>query len=142
MVRYAVGYRSRAFVTFGAAIPVADCNAQSRTEVLELTRRVRDRIGQAYKVLPTALVAAAMRPSIARRDLEARVDDLIGELSARRANLGATTGREAVEAAAALLEGRGIIVHDRGRFRVRQRSVLRYYARTIEHLVPTRRVAH
>src|SRR5215211_1665313 len=38
MVRYAVGYRSRAFVTFGAPIPVADCNAQSSTEVLELTR--------------------------------------------------------------------------------------------------------
>src|SRR5204862_7397397 len=97
MVRYAVGYRSRAFVTFGAAIPVADCNAQSRTEVLELTRTVRDRIGQAYKVLPTALVAAAMRPSIARRELEGRVDDLIGELSSRRANLGVSSGREAVE---------------------------------------------
>ena len=142
MVRYAVGYRSRAFVTFGAAIPVADCNAQSRTEVLELTRMVRDRIGQAYKVLPTALVAAAKRPSITRRDLEARVDDLIGELSTRRANLGASSGRQAVEAAAALLEARGIIVQDRGRFRVRQRSVLRYYARTIEHLVPARRVTH
>jgi glycerol-3-phosphate O-acyltransferase len=79
MVRYAVGYRSRAFVTFGAPIPVADCNAQSSTEVLELTRMVRERIGQAYKVLPTALVAAAMRPSIARRDLEARIDELLGE---------------------------------------------------------------
>ena len=86
--------------------------------------------------------AAAMRPSIARRELEARVDDLIGELSARRANLGASSGRQAVEAAAALLEGRGIIVQDRGRFRVRQRSVLRYYARTIEHLLPARRVTH
>src|SRR5215213_1567939 len=121
MVRYAVGYRSRAFVTFGAPIPVADCNAQSSTEVLELTRMVRERIGQAYKVLPTALVATAMRPSIARRDLEGRIDELIGELSARGANLGARSGRQAVDAAAALLEGRGIIVQERGRFRVRQR---------------------
>jgi hypothetical protein len=83
-----------------------------------------------------------MRPSIARRDLEARIDELIGQLSARRANLGAKSGRQAVDAAAALLEGRGIIVHDRGRFRVRQRSVLRYYARTIEHLVPAARITH
>src|SRR5207249_9023713 len=28
MVRYAVGYRSRAFVTFGSPIPVADCDRQ------------------------------------------------------------------------------------------------------------------
>jgi len=142
MVRYAVGYRSRAFVTFGAPIPVAGCNAQSRTEVLELTRLVRDRIGKQYKVLPTALVAAAMRPSMARRDLEARIDELIGELSARHANLEVASGKQAVDAAAGPLETRGIIVLERGRFRVRQRSVLRYYARTIEHLVPAPRVTH
>jgi glycerol-3-phosphate O-acyltransferase len=134
MVRYAVGYRSRAFVTFGAPIPIAGCNVESSTDVLELTRTVRDQIGRIYKVLPTALVAAAMRPSIARRELEARVDRLIGDLAARRANLGVTSGRQAVEAAADPLETRGIIVQERGRFRVRQRSVLRYYARTIEHL--------
>jgi glycerol-3-phosphate O-acyltransferase len=142
MVRYAVGYRSRAFVTFGAPIPVAGCNAQSRTQVLELTRLVRDRIGKQYKVLPTALVAAAMRPSMARRDLEARIDELIGELSARHANLEVASGKQAVDAAAGPLETRGIIVLERGRFRVRQRSVLRYYARTIEHLVPAPRVTH
>ena len=142
MVRYAVGYRSRAFVTFGAPIPVAGCNAQSRTEVLELTRLVRDRIGKQYKVLPTALVAAAMRPSMARRDLEARIDELIGELSAQHANLEVASGKQAVDAAAGPLETRGIIVLERGRFRVRQRSVLRYYARTIEHLVPAPRVTH
>jgi glycerol-3-phosphate O-acyltransferase len=142
MVRYAVGYRSRAFVTFGAPIPVAGCNAESSTEVLELARTVRARIGGLYKVLPTALVAAAMRPAIARRELEARIDQLIGELSARRANLGAASGRQAVEAAAEPLEARGIIVEERGRFRVRQRSVLRYYARTIEHLVAAPGLTH
>src|SRR5213595_3637879 len=35
MVRYAVGYRSRAFVTFGAPIATAGCDAHSRTDVLE-----------------------------------------------------------------------------------------------------------
>src|SRR6478672_413193 len=38
MVRYAVGYRSRAFVSFGAPIPAGDRNAQTRSDVLELTR--------------------------------------------------------------------------------------------------------
>src|SRR6266850_14559 len=74
MVRYAVGYRSRAFVTFGAPIPAGDCDARSRSDVLELTRLTSARIGALYKVLPTAVFAAAMRPSIARRDLESRID--------------------------------------------------------------------
>ena len=137
MVRYAVGYRSRAFVTFGAPIPAGDRDAQSRSDVLELTRMVRARIGSLYKVLPTAVFAAAMRPSITRRDLESRIDRLIAELAARRANLGVTSGRQAIEEAAESLETRGIIVLERGRFRVRDRSVLRYYARTIEHLLVT-----
>src|SRR5438477_7667242 len=53
MVRYAVGSRSRAFVTFGAPIPAGDCDPRSRTEVLELTRLVRRGIGSLYKVLPS-----------------------------------------------------------------------------------------
>ena len=44
---------------------------------------------------------------------------------------------QAIEEAAGALETRGIIVLERGRFRVRDRSVLRYYARTIEHLLVT-----
>src|SRR5579862_1222240 len=43
MVRYAVGYRSRAFVTFGAPIPVGDRDPQSRSDVLDLTRLLRTR---------------------------------------------------------------------------------------------------
>ena len=81
LVRHAVGYRSRAFVTFGAPIGVGDYDPHSRTEVLELARLIRARIGALYKVLPTALFAAAMRPSITRRDLEERIDQLIEELS-------------------------------------------------------------
>ncbi|MGE5243805.1 MAG: 1-acyl-sn-glycerol-3-phosphate acyltransferase [Betaproteobacteria bacterium] len=137
MVRYAVGYRSRAFVTFGAPIHVGSRDARSRSEVLELARLIRARIGAQFKVLPTALFAAAMRPSITPRDLESRIDQLIEELAARRANLGVLSGRDAVEAAAEPLETRGIVVLEHGRFRVRERSVLRYYARTIEHLLVT-----
>ena len=137
LVRYAVGYRSRAFVTFGAPLAAADYDAQSRTGVTQLTRLIRTRIGLLYKVLPTAVFAAAMRPSITRADLESRIDRLIEELSAKRANLGVTSGRDAVDQAAEPLELRGIVVREGGRFRVRERSVLRYYARTIEHLLAT-----
>jgi glycerol-3-phosphate O-acyltransferase len=136
MVRYAVGYRSRAIVTFGPPIAMADYE-DSRGSLVALTREVRARIGALYKVLPTAIFAYAMRPSIARRDLEQRIDRLIDELAARHANLGVVSGREAVDHAAEPLETRGIVVLESGRFRVRERSVLRYYARTIEHLFAT-----
>jgi len=135
MVRDAVGYKSRAIVTFGAPIAPHDINPHSRSDVLALARDLRNRLGAVFKVLPTAIFAAAMHPSITRRDLESRIDHLLEELSAKRANLGVTSGREAVDAAAEPLETRGIIVHERGRFRVRDRNVLRYYARTIEHLL-------
>src|SRR4029079_16276072 len=59
LVRYAVGYRSRVFVTFGAPLVAGDYGPQSRTGVVSLTRLVRARIGMLYKVLPTALFAAA-----------------------------------------------------------------------------------
>jgi hypothetical protein len=137
MVRYAVGYRSRAFVTFGAPILASGYDPNSRPDVLDLSRLVRTRIGSQVKVLPTALFAAAMRPSITRRDLEQRIDRMIEELHARHANLGVSTGRQAVEEAAEPLETRGIVVLERGRFRVRERNVLRFYARSIEHLLVT-----
>jgi glycerol-3-phosphate O-acyltransferase len=137
MVRYAVGYRSRSFTTFGAPIGIGDRDVHSRTDVLELARLVRNRIGMLYKVLPTALFAAAMRPNIPRRDLESRIDRLIEELAAKHANLGVTSGRQAVDEAAEPLATRGIVVAERGRFRVRERTVLRYYGRTIEHLLVT-----
>jgi glycerol-3-phosphate O-acyltransferase len=142
MVRYAVGYRTRVFVTFGAPIPTTGCDPQSRSDVLELTRMVRNRMGALYKVLPTAVFSAAMRPSITRRDLEARIDRLLDELNAGHANMGVTSGRHAVEVAGEALEARGIVVRERGRFRVRERAVLRYYARTIEHLLAAPAVTH
>ena len=140
MVRYAVGYQTRAFVTFGKPIPVAGVDPEARREVMDLAHHIRDTIGQLYKVLPTAIVAAAMRPSTTRRDLESRADALIEALRHSQANLAVTSGREAVELATPVLADRNIIHVERGgRYRVRERTVLRYYARTIQHLLAPRR---
>ena len=62
MMRCAVGYRSRAFVTFGTPIATSEYDAQSKSDVLELAHRTREAIGLLFKVTPTALVAAAMKP--------------------------------------------------------------------------------
>jgi len=136
MVRYAVGYQSRAFVTFGTPIPLSAHDGESRRDVMALAHLIRDNIGRLYKVLPTAIVAAAMRPSIGRRDLEARADTMIETLRSAGSNMGVASGREAVQLGAELLAARNIIHVERGgRYRVRERTVLRYYARTIQHLL-------
>jgi glycerol-3-phosphate O-acyltransferase len=142
MVRQAVGYRTRVFVTFGSPISTSGCDPQSRSDVLAFTRLVRSRIGELYKVLPTAVFAAAMGPSITRRDLETRIDRLLEGLNGRQANIGVTSGRQAVDEGGDALEARGIVVRERGRYRVRERAVLRYYARTIEHLLASPAVTH
>ena len=140
MVRYAVGYQSRAFVTFGAPIPLGGYDTESRREVMDLAHQIRDTIGALYKVLPTAIVAAAMRPSTTRRELEGRADAIIDALRPSKANLAVDNGRDAVEAGAQMLADRNIIHVERGgRYRVRERTVLRYYARTIQHLLVPRR---
>ena len=140
MVRSAVGYKSRAFVTFGTPIAI-DIDPTSRREVLDFSRTVMAAIGRLYKVLPTAVVANAMRPSITRRDLEERADALIDTLRTGGANLGVETGARAADAALGPLEARGVVAIDRGRVRVRNRHVLRYYAHTLDHLLasPSRR---
>ena len=141
MVRYSVGYRSRAYVTFGKAIAVDGVDANSRRAVLDLGHAVMKTIGRLYKVLPTAVVAAAMRPSITKAELRQRADGLIDTLGSCGANLGVKSGAEAVDAALEPLEARGIIVAEGSRVRVRDRNVLRYYARSLEHLLesPSRR---
>jgi 1-acyl-sn-glycerol-3-phosphate acyltransferase len=135
MVRYAVGYRSRAFVTFGTPLEVTGIDPDSRRAVLDLTHAVMQKIGRLYKVLPATVVASAMRPSITRRELEQRAGALIDTLRTCEANLGVGSGEEAVDLALEPLEARGILVVNRGRVRVRNRNVLRYYARSIEHLL-------
>jgi 1-acyl-sn-glycerol-3-phosphate acyltransferase len=136
MVRYAVGYQSRAFVAFGAPISLDGYEPESRRDIMALAHLVRDTIGRLYKVLPTAVVAAAMRPSIARRDLEARADAIVETAAAMGANMGVKSGRQALEEGTEPLVARNIIYVERGgRVRVRERTVLRYYARTLQHLL-------
>jgi hypothetical protein len=135
MVRYAVGYRSRAFVTFGKPIDVEGIDANSRRAVLDLAHTVMKAVGRLYKVLPTAVAAAAMRPSITRRELEQRASAIVETLASVGANLGVTSGPQAIDAALEPLEARGVIVVEDGRVRVRDRNVLRYYARSLEHLL-------
>jgi glycerol-3-phosphate O-acyltransferase len=135
MVRYAVGYRSRAFVTFGKPIDVEGVDSGSRRAVLDLAHTVMKSVGRLYKVLPTAVAAAAMRPSITRRELEERASAIVETLASVGANLGVTSGPQAIDAALEPLEARGVIVVEGGRVRVRDRNVLRYYARSLEHLL-------
>jgi glycerol-3-phosphate O-acyltransferase len=136
MIGSAVGYRTRAFVTFGTPISLDGFDSHSRRDVLELARQIRDRIGLLHKVLPTALVASAMRPSATRRDLESRVQERLDVLAARGANLGAIdSARAAVEQGIEQLILRSVIVPESQRYRVRDRTLLRYYGRSLDHLL-------
>jgi glycerol-3-phosphate O-acyltransferase len=136
MVRYAVGYKSRTFVTFGQPIDVSSYDPHARRDVLDLAHHVRDTIGHLMKVLPTPLVAATLRPSMSRADLETGVARLIEQLEEAGANLDTTDAAQAVDHAVELFEARGIVVLEGSTVRVRERNVLRYYARTIGHLLP------
>ena len=142
MVRHAVGYRSRAFVTFGEAIPLADYAPESRRDLVTLAHRIQRAIGMLYKVLPTALVAAVGRPRMPIDELRDRIDSVLVGLSALGANLAVRTGAEAVEQGLDLLTTRGVVVVQNGRLRVRDRFAMRYYGRTIEHLLQPRKAAH
>jgi len=135
MVRYAVGYRSRAFVTFGDPISLEHRDPHARRDVLDLAHQTRSAIGRIVKVLPTAIVATVMGPSIAARELETRVAQIIDVLRAAGANLDVTDPVEAVDHAVRAFASRGIIVVERGRLRVRERNTLRFYARAIDHLL-------
>ena len=72
---------------------------------------------------------------------ETSTDVLIDTLGSCGANLSVTSGPEAVDAAIEPLTLRGVIVAENGRLRVRDRNVLRYYARSLDHLLesPSRR---
>lgn len=142
LVRYAVGYHSRSFVTFGRPIPLDGIDGESRKAVMDLARHVRMEIGRQYKVLPSAVLAAAMKPSVSRVDLTARIEGLLDTLRAAGANLSMSSADEVLELATEPLEARNIIVVDQGRYRVRERHVLRYYARSIAHLLTPASATH
>ena len=139
MVGTAVGYQSRAFVTFGAPVTLTGGESRPRRDVMDLAQTVLSAVGRLHKVLPTALVATAMRPSMPRHELVKAVQGLIDRLAASGANLGATNGADAVTQALALFEERGVLQPEGDLVRVRDRFVLRYYARQLKHLlVPPR----
>lgn len=143
LVRQAVGYQTRAFVTFGEPIPLASYDPDSRRDLVTLAQRVQREIGLLHKVLPTALVAAAMRPHTTKAELLGRLEAVLPGIAAQGANLDVTSAREAAEDGVERLVERGVIVADPQRLRVRDRLTLRYYARTIAHLLPSgRRMTH
>ena len=135
LVRYAVGYRSRAFVTFGKPISLAGIDPESKKAVMELARHLRTEIGKQYKVLPTAVLAAAMKPSDTRAELKGRIEGVLDTLRSVNANLSVSAAEEVLESATEPLATRNIIVVEQGRYRVRERNVLRYYARSLNHLL-------
>jgi glycerol-3-phosphate O-acyltransferase len=140
IVRHSVGYQSRAFVTFGPAIALADYDPESRRDLVTLAHRVQSEVGRLHKVLPTALVCSQLRPRMTQAELAARLDGLLPTLAARGANLAVTDGQAAVADGVGRLVARGIIALEGTRLRVRDRITLRYYARTLNHLIhPSRK---
>ena len=136
MVGQAVGYESRAFVTFGTPIPLTEYDPENKRDIVRLAHRIQNDIGLLYKVLPTAVLASVMRPAIERPALTEAADALLRVLQAKGANLAVTTGRRAVDEGLEPMVEHGILAIDaRGRIRVRDRFLLRYYGRTIQHLL-------
>ncbi len=135
LVRYAVGYRSRAFVTFGKPISLDGIDPENKKAVMDLTRHVRNQIGKLYKVLPTAVLAAAMKRSATKAELASRIDVVLETLRLADANMSVSTSADVLDAATEPLVTRNIIVVEGGRYRVRERNVLRYYARSLAHLL-------
>jgi len=135
LLRYAVGYRSRAYVTFGTPISLAGIDGENKRALIELTRHMRHEIGLLYKVRPTAVLAAAMRPSVTKSDLKARINGVLEALHAAHANVDLTSADQVLGEATEPLATRNIIVVEQNRYRVRERNVLRYYARSLAHLL-------
>ena len=136
MMTMAVGYRTRAYVTFGEPISLDTYHAESRKDVVELAHRIKEDIGRLYKVVPSALVARAMRSSMTAADLESRISPMLAHLEATGANIALHDPRRVVAEGTGALLKRGIMHKEGPTLRVRERSVLRYYARTIQHLFP------
>jgi glycerol-3-phosphate O-acyltransferase len=136
MVRYAVGYQSRAIVHFGEPVPLAGVNPDHKKSIIELAEHVQQAIGRLYTVLPTTMLCAAMHPSTPAHELRDEIARLIDRLRAAGASMHTTDADQVLADATEPLEARGVIAVEDGVYRVRERNVLRYYARGIEHLLP------
>src|SRR6187402_89215 len=86
LVRYAVGYRSRAVVTFGKPIAIDGIDPESKKAVIDVTRHVRAEIGRLYKVVPTAVLAAALTKSATKAELKGRIEAVLDTLRSVHAN--------------------------------------------------------
>jgi hypothetical protein len=86
-------------------------------------------------VLPTAVLAAALTKSATRTELTSRINAVLDTLRSVHANLSVKTAEEVLARATEPLVTRNIIVVEQGRYRVRERNVLRYYARSLAHLL-------
>jgi hypothetical protein len=106
---------------------------------MDLAQQVLAAIGRQHKVLPTALVASAMRPSMRRSALVEAVKVLIDRLAAAGANMSTTSASDAVYQALPLFEERGVLQLEGELVRVRDRFVLRFYARQLKHLLGEKR---
>ena len=109
---------------------------------MDVTRHVRAQIGLLYKVLPTAVLAAALTSSLSRADLADRISAILDTLRAADANLSVQSADEVLALASEPMATRNIILIESGRYRVRERNVLRYYARSIAHLLTPPSATH
>jgi len=81
------------------------------------------------------VLAAAMKPSVTRADLKARINGVIDTLHSVNANMGVTSADQVLDEATGPLVTRNILVVEQNLYRVRERNVLRYYARSLAHLL-------
>ena len=88
------------------------------------------------------VLAAAMTGSMSRGDLASRIAAILDTLRAVGANLGVTSADEVLALGSEPMAARNIIVIEGGRYRVRERHVLRYYARSIAHLLTPPSATH
>ena len=132
------GYQSRAFVTFGKPISLGGYDPESRRDVMELAhlhaRHHRHALqGAAHGGRRRGDAALDHHGASSKRAPTRSIETL----ARRRGEPGRhVRPRRRSRQAPSRSAARNIIHVERGgRFRVRERTVLRYYARTIQHLL-------
>ena len=112
MVGAAVGFESRVVRHLRHADPAEGLGPASRArDVLTLAHTTREAIGRLYKVLPTALVAAACGRRCRARDLPSAVADVLGAAEGgRRQPRQRRPRRPSPSTASRVLEARDILV--------------------------------
>ena len=114
-----------------------------QAEVAALGRHLMDEVGRLIPVLPVPLVATVLlrqAAPLSLLDIKAAVSELVRELERRGAHLYVPRGDwdYAVGAGLRMLTLRHLVDGHEGLFRARESetALLRYYANSIEHLLP------